>query len=47
MQLLQTGTDENPLQKPYPRYYSYVTIRLMTKTMFNLELRGQGTPTGA
>jgi hypothetical protein len=37
----------NPVQKPYPRYYSYFTIRLMTKTMFNLELRGQGTPTGA
>jgi hypothetical protein len=22
---------KNPLQKPYPRYYSYFTIRLMTK----------------
>jgi hypothetical protein len=38
---------KNPLQKPYPRYYSYFTIRLMTKIMFNSELRGQGTPTGA
>jgi hypothetical protein len=48
VQLLHTGTDmKNPLQKPYPRYYSYFTIRLMTKTMFNSELRGQGTPTGA
>jgi hypothetical protein len=47
VQLLQTGTDENPLQKPYPRYYSYFTVRLMTKTRFNSELRGQGTPTGA
>jgi hypothetical protein len=36
---------KNPLQKPYPRYYSYFTIRLMTTTMFNSELRGQGTPT--
>jgi hypothetical protein len=41
------GRMKNPLQKPYSRYYSYFTIRLMTKTMFNLELRGQGTPTGA
>jgi hypothetical protein len=41
------GRMKNPLQKPYPRYYSYFTIRLMAKTMFNLELRGQGTPTGA
>jgi hypothetical protein len=40
------GRMKNPLQKPYPRYYSYFTIRLMAKTMFNLELRGQGTPTG-
>jgi hypothetical protein len=48
VQLLQTGTDEKPSsKKPYPRYYSYFTIRLMTKTMFNLELRGQGTPPGA
>jgi hypothetical protein len=38
---------QNPLQKPYPRYYSYFTIRLITKTMFNSELRGQGTPSGA
>jgi hypothetical protein len=37
---------KNPFQKPYPRYYSYFTIRLMAKTMFNLELRGQGTATG-
>jgi hypothetical protein len=41
------GRMKNPLQKPYPRYYSYFTIRLMTKTMFNAELRGQGTPSGA
>jgi hypothetical protein len=42
------GRMKNPLQKPYPRYYSYFTIRLHNdKTMFNLELRGQGTPTGA
>jgi hypothetical protein len=41
------GRMKNPLQKPYPRYYSYFTIRLMAKTMFNLELRGQGTPRGA
>jgi hypothetical protein len=34
---------KNPLQKLYPRYYSYFTILLMTKTMFNSELRGQGT----
>jgi hypothetical protein len=46
VQLLQTGTDENPLQKPYPRYYSYFAIRLMSKTMFNFERRGQGTPKG-
>jgi hypothetical protein len=38
---------KNPLQKPYPRYYSYFTIRLMVQTRLNLELRGQGTPTGA
>jgi hypothetical protein len=25
------GRMKNPLQKPYPRYYSYFTIRLMTK----------------
>jgi hypothetical protein len=32
VQLLQTGTDEKPSsKKPYPRYYSYFTIRLMTK----------------
>jgi hypothetical protein len=25
------GRMKNPLQKPYPRYYSYFTIRLMAK----------------
>jgi hypothetical protein len=47
MQLLQTGTDEKPSSKTVSQVLLIFTIRLMTKTMSNLELRGQGTPTGA
>jgi hypothetical protein len=50
MQLLQTGTDDKPSSKTVSQVLlilSYFTIRLMSKTMFNLGLRGQGTPTGA
>jgi hypothetical protein len=47
VQLLQTGTDEKPSSKTVSQVLnSYFTIRLMTKTMFNLGLGGQGTPTG-
>jgi hypothetical protein len=27
------GRMKNPFQKPYPRYYSYFTIRLMTNNV--------------
>jgi hypothetical protein len=47
MQLLQTGTDEKPSSKTVSQVLLIFTIRLMTTTMSNLELRGQGTPTGA
>jgi hypothetical protein len=47
MQLLQTGTDEKPSSKTVSQVLLIFSTRLMSKTMFNSELRGQGTPTGA
>jgi hypothetical protein len=47
MQLLQTGTDEKPSSKTVSQVLLIFSTRLMSKTMFNSELRGQGTPTVA
>jgi hypothetical protein len=47
MQLLQTGTDEKPSSKTVSQALLIFSTRLMTKTMLNSELHGQGTPTGA
>jgi hypothetical protein len=39
---------KNLLQKSYPRYVLLIFYNSINdKTMFNSELRGQGTPTGA
>jgi hypothetical protein len=45
VQLLQTGTDEKPSSKTVSQVLLIFSIN--DKTMFSLELRGQGTPTGA
>jgi hypothetical protein len=47
VQLLQTGTDEKPSSKTVPQVLLIFYNSINDKTMFNLELRGQGTPTGA
>jgi hypothetical protein len=46
-QLLQTGTDEKPSSKTVSQVLLIFYNSINDKTMFNLELRGQGTPTGA
>jgi hypothetical protein len=46
-QLLQTGTDEKPSSKTVSQVLLIFYNSITGKTMFNLELRGQGTPTGA
>jgi hypothetical protein len=47
VQLLQTGTDEKPSSKTVSQVLHIFYNSINGKTMFNLELRGQGTPTGA
>jgi hypothetical protein len=47
VQLLQTGTDEKPSSKTVSQVLLIFYNSVNGKTMFNLELRGQGTPTGA
>jgi hypothetical protein len=47
VQLLQTGTDEKPSSKTVSQVLLIFYNSINDKTMFNLELRGQGTPTGA
>jgi hypothetical protein len=47
VQLLQTGTDEKPSSKTVSQVLLIVYNSINDKTMFNLELRGQSTPTGA
>jgi hypothetical protein len=47
MQLLQTGTDEKPSSKTVSQVLLIFYNSINDKTMFNLELCGQGTPTGA
>jgi hypothetical protein len=46
MHLLQTETDEKPSSKTVSQVLLIFSTRLMTKTMFNSELRGQGTLLG-
>jgi hypothetical protein len=47
VQLLQTGTDEKPSSKTVSQVLLIFSNSINDKTMFNLELRGQDTPTGA
>jgi hypothetical protein len=47
MQLLQTGTDEKPSSKTVYQVLLIIYNSINDKTMLNLELRGQGPPTGA
>jgi hypothetical protein len=47
VQLLQTGTDEKPSSKTVSQVLLIFYNSINDKTMFNLELRGQSTPTGA
>jgi hypothetical protein len=47
VQLLQTGTDEKPSSKTVSQVLLIFYNSINDKTMFNLELYGQGTPTGA
>jgi hypothetical protein len=47
VQLLQTGTDEKPSSKTVSQVLLIFYNSINDKTMFNLELCGQGTPTGA
>jgi hypothetical protein len=47
VQLLQTGTDEKPSSKTVSQILLIFYNSINDKTMFNLELCGQGTPTGA
>jgi hypothetical protein len=47
VQLLQTGTDEKLPSKTVSQVLLIFYNWINDKTMFNLELCGQGTPTGA
>jgi hypothetical protein len=47
VQLLQTGTDEKPSSKTVSQVLLIFYNSINDKTMFNLELRGQGTSSGA
>jgi hypothetical protein len=47
VQLLQTGTDEKPSSKTVSQVLLIFYNSINDKTMFNLELRGRGTLTGA
>jgi hypothetical protein len=47
MQLLPTGTDEKPSSKTVSQVLLIFYNSINGKTMFNLELRGQGRPTRA
>jgi hypothetical protein len=46
VQLLQTGTDEKPSSKTVSQVLLIFYNSINDKTMFNLKLCGQGTPTG-
>jgi hypothetical protein len=47
VQLLQTGTDEKPSSKTVSQVLLIFYNSINDKTMFNSELSGPGTPTGA